>query len=72
MTKPQTATVTEDTSSAKTVSEADDEQKETLSAEKAAPVEDSAPEEYEYEGLSDVSEDEDVLADEAALDGADF
>ena len=28
-----------------------------------------APEEYEYEGLSDVSEDEDALAEEAALDG---
>lgn len=35
-------------------------------------TEETAPEEYEYEGLSDVSEDEDVLADEASLDGVDF
>ena len=37
------------------------------------PEQDTAAEEedipFEYEGLSDVSEDEDVLADEAALDG---
>lgn len=41
-------------------------------ASEANDTEDAAPEEYEYEGLSDVSEDEDVLSDEAALDGADL
>lgn len=40
--------------------------------EVAEDVTEEAPAEFEYEGLSDVSEDEDVLADEAALDGADF
>lgn len=32
-------------------------------------ITEEVPEEYEYEGLSDVSEDEDALAEEAALDG---
>lgn len=49
-----------------------EEIKETV-AEKASDIKDAVeeaiPEEYEYEGLSDVSEDEDALAEEAALDG---
>lgn len=49
-----------------------DEIKEITSADNTKVIEEDTPKEYEYEGLSDVSEDEDVLADEAALDGADF
>jgi hypothetical protein len=47
------------------------EEKVTIPVEDADSKEE-APEGYEYEGLSDVSEDEDVLADEAALDGVEF
>lgn len=47
------------------------EEKVTIPVEDADSKEE-VPEGYEYEGLSDVSEDEDVLADEAALDGVEF
>ena len=54
-------------------SKAKEEAKEALAsvAKKAEEaLDEESPEDFEYEGLSDVSEDEDVLADEAALDGA--
>ena len=43
---------------------------EATEAEEETAEEDADVEAYENEGLSDTSEDEDVLADEAALDGA--
>lgn len=66
-------TITTDDSEEEPAEEADDEPvkaesedaPQSTEAAKAADVE-----EYENEGLSDTSEDEDALADEAALDGA--
>lgn len=70
-------TITTDDSEEKPAEEADDEPvkaesedaPQSTEAAKAADAETDV-EEYENEGLSDTSEDEDALADEAALDGA--
>lgn len=70
-------TITTDDSEEEPAEEADDEPvkaesedaPQSTEATKAADAETDV-EEYENEGLSDTSEDEDALADEAALDGA--
>ena len=70
-------TITTDDSEEEPAEEADDEPvkaesedaPQSTEAAKAADAETDV-EEYENEGLSDTSEDEDALADEAALDGA--
>lgn len=70
-------TITTDDSEEEPAEEADDEPvkaesedaPQSTEAAKAADTETDV-EEYENEGLSDTSEDEDALADEAALDGA--